>query len=377
MALDGLDPYHLKRNFERANELIGLAALSRDLSFLRNVRRAALPLPFVDRRPDPDVSDLFPPLRKRPIPFLEGKRVAVVASGGSGACVSLVGVARALEEAGVEPVLISSCSGGAIWGAMLAGGLSAEEMAEFSLSWTPEDYLDIQWARFPRFALSALRGFTGLAKGEAIERLLDERLGNMEAGDTPIPFTSIVWNMDLGRIEYFGTEQTPEVTLAELVRIAIALPLFVEAVPVRGHLYVDGGIVDVFPAEPVIETHDVDHVIGVNFILPSGFEGEDISGWHERAGGILEASRQLQQGNQMELARRSAAALGGKLTLIDAVHHSAVTGVAFYDLFIDRSRWPGLMREGYENATRVLDDLRERSPSPRRKRTGTRARSRT
>jgi NTE family protein len=369
MALDALDPYHLKRNFERANEVIGLAALSRDIAFLRNMRRAALPLPLVDRPPEVDASTIFPPLRARPVPFLEGKRVALVASGGSGACVSLVGVARALEEAGVEPVMISSCSGGAIWGAMWAGGMGAQEMAEFSLAWTPEDYLDIQWAKLPRFALSALRGFTGLAKGEAIEQLLDSRLAGMTAGETPIPFTSIVWNMDLGRLEYFGSEETPEVTVAELVRIAIALPLFVEAVPVRGHLYVDGGIVDVFPAEPVIERHDVDHVIGVNFILPSGFEGEDISGWHDRAGGVLEASRQLQQGNQMELARRSAAALGGKLTLIDAVHHSAVTGVAFYDLFIDRSRWPGLMREGYDNATRVLDELRERSPSRRRNRT--------
>src|SRR5690349_9875870 len=191
MALDALDPYHLKRNFERANEVIGLAALSRDFAFLRNMRRAALPLPLVDRPPEIDASGVFPAFHERPVEFLQGKRVGIVASGGSGACVSLVGVARALEEAGVEPVVISSCSGGAIWGAMWAGGLSAQEMAEFSLSWTPEDYLDIQWAKLPRFALSALRGFTGLAKGEAIERLLDSELGGMRAADTPIEFTSI------------------------------------------------------------------------------------------------------------------------------------------------------------------------------------------
>src|SRR3954468_24692541 len=161
--------------------------------------------------------------------------------------------------------------------------MSSHEMAEFSLRWRPEDYLDIQWLRLPRFALSALRGFTGLAKGEAIERLLDDRLTGMTAAETPIPFTSIVWNMDLGRIEYFGSEQTPEVTVGELVRIAIALPLFVEAVPVRDHLYVDGGIVDIFPAEPLVERTDLDHVIGVNFILPPGFRGEDISGWQDRA----------------------------------------------------------------------------------------------
>ena len=75
MALDALDPYHLKRNFERANEVIGLAALSRDFAFLRNMRRATLPLPLVDRPAEVDASDVFPSFRERPVPFLEGKRV--------------------------------------------------------------------------------------------------------------------------------------------------------------------------------------------------------------------------------------------------------------------------------------------------------------
>jgi len=367
MALEHFDPYQLKRRLERANELRGLSALATDAGFLWRARRALLPLPIVDRRAPIDAAAIFPPFEHRPVPALSGKRVALIASGGSGACVALVGVARAFEEAGIEPALISACSGGAIWGAMWAGGMSAEEMARFSLEWRPEDYLDIQWSKLPRFLLSALRGFTGLAKGEAIERLFDRRLHDMTAGEAPIPFTTIVWNMDLGRLEYFGTRATPDVPLGEMVRIAIALPLFIESVPVRGHLYVDGGIVDVFPAEPVIEEGGFDHVIGVNFILPEGFEGEDITGWVDRPAGILEASRQLQQGNQLELARRSARALGDRLTLIDATHHSVVHGFAFYDVFLDRSKWPGLMRDGYERATRALDGLRAERPAPRRR----------
>ena len=67
---------------------------------------------------------------------------------------------------------ISCCSGSVIWGAMWAAGLSAQAMADFSLSWQPEDYLDIQWTRFPHFLLSALRDFTGLAKGRSDRKLL-------------------------------------------------------------------------------------------------------------------------------------------------------------------------------------------------------------
>lgn len=359
MALDErLDLYEIKRQFERFGELVDLAGLATDLRFLRRARRALLPLPLVDRREEVDVSAAFPAGRPVPASPLGGRRVAVVASGGGGAGVSLVGVVRAFEEAGVRPAEIVGCSGGAIWGAMWASGMGARRMAEFSLSWRPEDYLDIQWLRLPRFALSALRGFTGLAKGEAIERLFDRQLVGMRCGDTPIAITTIVYNMDLGRLEYFGSSRTPEVTIAHLVRVAIALPLFIESVRVGDHLYVDGGIIENWPAEPVIEDGGFDHVFGINLMLPAGFEPRDITGWPERTGGILEASRQLQQGYHLELARRAKQRLGDKLTLIEPVEAEETRGTSFYELFIDRSHWPRLIRQGYESAKEALAKAR-------------------
>ena len=102
--------------------------------------------------------------------------------------------------------------------------------------------------------------------------------------------------MDLGTVEYFGSTRTPEVTIGHLVRVAIALPLFIESVRVGEHLYVDGGIIEIWPAEPAIEDGGFDHVFGVNLMLPAGFQPKDISGWPDRLGGILEASRQLAAG---------------------------------------------------------------------------------
>jgi NTE family protein len=353
-----LDLYAIKAQFEYLNGIVDLTSVATDLGFLNRVRRAVLPLPIIDRQEPIDPSDVFEPLRKRPIPEFEGKRVALVASGGGGAAVSLIGVARAFEEAGIEPAEIVGCSGGALWGSMWAAGMTSDEMAEFSLSWTPEDYLDIQWTKLPKFALSALRGFTGLAKGEAIERLFDARLADMLSRDTPIPLTSIVYNMDLGRIEYFGTTRTPEVTVAHMVRCAIALPLFIEAVEVRGHLYVDGGVIESWPAGPVIEDGGFDHAFGLNLMLPPGFEPKDITGWRDRVGGVFEASRQLNQGYHLELAQRSKQELGDRLTLLEPVDPSELYGTSFFDLFIDRRHWPRLMRQGYEHTTRVLDEFR-------------------
>jgi NTE family protein len=371
MALDErLDLYAIKTQFERMTYALDVGALAGDIGFLRRARRALLPLPLIDRREPPDHTQVFPRFRERPIPALAGKRFALVSSGGGGAAVSLVGVARAFEEAGLEPAEIVGCSGGAIWGSMWAAGMSSHEMAEFSLSWTPEDYLDIQWLGLPRFALSALRGFTGLAKGEAIEQLFDARLRELRCADTPIPITTIVYNMDLGTVEYFGSTRTPEVTIGHLVRVAIALPLFIESVRVGGHLYVDGGIIENWPAEPAIDDGGFDYVFGVNLMLPAGFRPKDISGWPDRLGGILEASRQLGQGYHLELARRAQERLGDKLALIEPVDASETRGTTFYDLFIDRSHWPRLMRQGYDAATKVLNGLRDAEASAQGKSPG-------
>jgi NTE family protein len=241
---------------------------------------------------------------------------------------------------------------------MWAAGLSAHDMADFSLAWRASDYLDIQWAKAPRFLLSALRGFTGLAKGEAIEHLFDESLVGLRIGDTPIPFKSIVYNMDLGEVEFFGSEPTPELTLGQLVRVAIALPLFIESVRIGKHLYVDGGIVDVFPLGPFIDDGGFDHVFGLNFMLPPQLEPYDITGWEQRPMGILKGSRQLEQGYHLELARRGRRALGDALTVVDPVDYSLLRGVSFYDLFIDRRRWPEIMHSGYEAMTGALKPFR-------------------
>jgi NTE family protein len=356
--LDPLDLSGMKRMFARANELGDVVRETADPAFLRRARRALLPIPGLEHPPSVE-NPLARRPTARPALALEGKEVAVIATGGGGACVSLIGVARAFEEAGIRPASLTACSGGAIWGAMWAAGLSAHDMARFSLSWRPEDYLDIQWRHLPGFALSALRGFTGLAKGEAIEHLFDERLRAMAVGATRFPITTIVYNMDLGRVEYFGTQRTPELTIGELVRIAIALPVFIEAVPVGEHLYVDGGIIELFPAEPLLAEGGYDHVFGVNFMLPPQFESRDITGWEDHRLGILRASRQLEQGYHLEFAQRAKRRLGDALTIIDPVDYGELRGVSFYDLFIDRSHWPRLIRQGYEAGTRALDRFRD------------------
>jgi predicted acylesterase/phospholipase RssA len=361
-----LDPFSVKRQLDRIDNLRELGRrLTSDAAALRRARRAVLPLPLIDRRQKAN-THVFPPFRSRPIPSLRTREIGLVLSGGSGSCVAACGVARALEEAGIEPRAISVCSGSALWGSMIAAGMTAQEMVDVSLNWQPEDYLDVQWTRLPRFALSAMRGFPAVGKGEAIEQLFDRQLWNMSVGETTIPIYSAVYNFDAGRLETFGSTTTPKITIGELVRIAVALPLVMEAVKVGDSVYADGGVVDVFPAQPLIDHERLDLVIGVNTILPPRFEGEDISGWSERPLGFMTANRQLNHAGHLELARRSRKRLGRKLILIDPIDYSELHGWRFYDLFIDRRKWPRLIMQGYEHTKRVLESHARRAGSRRR-----------
>ncbi|MEH3052550.1 MAG: patatin-like phospholipase family protein [Patulibacter minatonensis] len=353
------DIYNVLFGLGRIREAGQVLQATLDPTFLMRLRRTVLPIPFVDRPQAPvDASTLFPPLEVRPIPALEGKRIGLIAGGGSGGCVSLIGVRRAFEEAGLEPALISSCSGGTLWGSMWAAGLSAEEMADFCLNWEIEDYLDIQWAKIPGFVASAFKGFVGLAKGEAIQRTFDERFGGRTVADLDIPLTSIVYDMDRGGVEYFGAANHPELTIGELVRIAIALPLVMEAVRVDGHLYVDGGTIDLLPAQPLHDDGEIDHVVAVNVMLPPQLQAEDLTGWEDRLMGILDAARQAEQAFHLELARRTLGEFGHHVTIIDAADHKLLRGPSFFDLFLDRTRWPELIEHGYQQATAELDRLR-------------------
>ena len=101
-------------------EAYAALARSRDdlMAILDQLRRGLLPLP-TDGRPT-DTADLFPTPPEQPSQVWSGRRVAVVATGGSGALASVVGVVRALEEDGVRPAGFGLCSGSTMFGLPLA-----------------------------------------------------------------------------------------------------------------------------------------------------------------------------------------------------------------------------------------------------------------
>src|ERR1017187_3465268 len=103
-----VDVFRLRQYFDVATRTREFAGdLAADISFLNVARRALVALP----------SDHWPEVEHDPFDAFERlaqRRVALIATGGSGALASVVGAGRALEECGVVPAVISVCSGSAL-----------------------------------------------------------------------------------------------------------------------------------------------------------------------------------------------------------------------------------------------------------------------
>ena len=362
-----LDIFRMRQYFNvvtRVREL-GAGAID-DAGFVADARRALAPLPFEgQRRPDPQSP--FPPLDVRPLRRLAGERVAIAATGGSGALASVVGVARAFEERAVTPAGISVCSGSALFGFPLGAGVPADDVATFVLGLRSRDYLDLDVTGLLRLPLVAARGFSGVLRGEAVEDTYRDLLGDMRLADLPVPVYAPIWDVDHNRVVHIGPDSHPDLPVARAVRMSIALPLFIQAVPLDGAWWSDGGTVDIFPVRPLIERLSPDAVVAVNGFYPSGFAGEDASGWHERSLSILYAAAQVRTCQQIELARVNLAHLRreARVELIEPVPYTKVRGTGFYRQFFDNSEWGQFMAAGRTAALDALSALARRTPAGR------------
>ena len=205
----------------------------RGVGTLISARRTLLPLPLVDG-PAPVAHDVLPAFEQWPS---HGAPASVASAARDGSAVALVGLARAFEEAGLRPTAISASSAALLWGAMWAAGMEADEMAAYSLNWRPESALGVQWTGLPRLGVSAVRGFGGLARGEAVEHLFPRHVWRMAAGETEIPLRTLAHDLDDGGLAELGTRATPDLTLGELVRVAVAPRRRSEAVRIEGRFY--------------------------------------------------------------------------------------------------------------------------------------------
>ena len=156
--------------------------------------------------------------------------------------------------------------------------------------------------------------------------------------------------------------------MATAIRVAVALPLFIDPVRIGGFNWCDGGIVDIFPVHPVLDIEPPsDLAVAVNGFYPPDFEGEKKVGWREQTASVFRVASQVRTSQQIELARENLARLGEamEVLMLNPVPYSVVRGVGFYKQFLDRSDWPDFMRWGHEEASAALAAHRPRAAATR------------
>ena len=352
-----LDVFRLRQYFDvvvGARDLV--RGIADDAGFLDDARRALVPLPF-DARPEA-VSPFAP--AALPCTHAGRPRVALLATGGSGALASVVGAARAFEERGTRPSLVSLCSGSALFGFPIAAGLSAADVAAFALGLQARDYVDVDWRRLGLLVPTRARGFAGIVRGDRLEAVYSTLLGDMTLAEMPIPAYAPIWNVEENRVEYLGPRTYPHVTVARAVRMAVSLPLFIEPVALAGSHWCDGGIVDIFPVVPALDLETAaDGAIAINGFYPPEFAGEDVRGWDERAASIVTVGSQVRTCQQTELARVNLRRLRDTMpvAMIEPVPYDKVRGLGFYRQFLNNREWPEFMRSGRVAALHALESL--------------------
>lgn len=365
-ALDGaLDVFRMRQYFDvvvRARDLA--TAARKDASFLRTLRRGMLPLPF-DRRPAP--GPVFGPLRGPVPPPLAGRRVGVVATGGSGALASLIGVAKALEDSGTQVSVYSVCSGSALFGFPLGAGMSPDEAAELTASMRPGDYVDVGWRQLATLVPTLGRGWCGIVRGDKLEAFYRRHLGDLTLAQLRIPVYAPIWNVEHNRLDFLGPRTHPDLPVARAIRMAVSLPLFVQPVVLDGLSWCDGGLVDIFPVRPLLDIEPaVDTAVAVNVFYPPGFAGEDVTGWDSRPLSVVSAASQVRTSQQAELAREHLARLRqeARTILVEPVPYWKVAGTGFYAQFLDTGEWPEFMRAGRAAMLTALRMAARPAPRP-------------
>ncbi len=172
-------------------------------------------------------------------------KTGIVLSGGGARGFAHLGVLKALNESNIYPEVISCVSAGSIVGVLYADGYSPDEILELF------EHTDLyHMLRFYRPSL-------GILKAAGLRKLLTKQLSVERIEDLSMPVIISATNFETASTEYFT-----EGSIVDAVMASSAIPLILKPYTINGKMYVDGGLMNNLPIEPLLGK--CDDIIGVN-----------------------------------------------------------------------------------------------------------------
>ncbi|MDD5569873.1 MAG: patatin-like phospholipase family protein [Bacteroidales bacterium] len=179
-------------------------------------------------------------------------KLGLVLSGGGSRGFAHIGALKALNEEGFYPDVISAVSAGSIVGAFYADGFAPDEIFRI--------FDDIRAKRFWEVVIPRL----GLLKVTGLLRILKENLKAKNIEDLKIPLYVAATDLNNGKIVFFSK--------GEIIKTIIAsssIPILFQPVIIENITYVDGGVMNNLPVQPI--ENRCETIIGIH-LNPTGYK---------------------------------------------------------------------------------------------------------
>ncbi len=164
------------------------------------------------------------------------KKTGIVLSGGGARAIAHLGALQALEELGVNISSLSGTSAGAIAATLYAAGNKPMEIMEI-------------FKESSYFGLShLLLNKAGIFDLDALRQLLEKYIPSRNFEDLPVTVFVAATDLCANRSVIFNSGSIIDAVLA-----SSCVPFIFEPVQFQGRQWVDGGILNNFPVEPLLQ----------------------------------------------------------------------------------------------------------------------------
>ncbi|RZK49938.1 MAG: patatin [Pedobacter sp.] len=207
-------------------------------------------------------------------------KIGIVLSGGGIRGIAHLGILRAVVNYGIKISHISGTSAGAIAGSFFAAGYSPDEI--FNI------FQKTKLLRYIRPAFGSL----GLINIEPTREILKPYFQEDRIESLQIPLTICTTNFSEGKIVYFS-----EGPLITSVLASSCIPGIFKPIEIDNQMYVDGGVLNNFPVEPLQGICDLIIGSSCNHLLPQ----ENIKGLTN----LIQRAAIMSINHDMEVKRKS------------------------------------------------------------------------
>jgi NTE family protein len=173
------------------------------------------------------------------------KRVGIALSGGGSRGIVHLGILKAFDEASIKIHMMSGTSAGAIVGLFYCSGYSPDNIMEI-----------IRETRLIKYVRPAI-SMSGLLKLESIMGIFKRYIKHDRFDALNIPLVVSATNIRKGTTSFFR-----DGSLIRSVLASCAVPVIFQPIKIGEDLFIDGGVLNNLPVEPLIGMCDV--IVGSN-----------------------------------------------------------------------------------------------------------------